>query len=104
MFDADKILILSPHADDEVLSCGGLIGIAKEQKKEVFVNYYSPVLLGINDSVKQVDGNVTQNEFRYKEIEKVVGVPVIDGVVSALMMVESLNRYGVSTSKAGKYS
>lgn len=38
-----------------------------------------------------------------KEIEKIVGVPVIDGVVSALLIMESLIRYGVSTSKAGKY-
>ena len=39
-----------------------------------------------------------------KKIEKIVGVPVIDGVTSALMMMESLIRYGVSTSKIGKYS
>ncbi|MCK5767615.1 MAG: Asp/Glu/hydantoin racemase [Candidatus Atribacteria bacterium] len=39
-----------------------------------------------------------------KKIEKIVGVPVIDGVVSALMIIESLNRYRVSTSKIGKYS
>ena len=38
-----------------------------------------------------------------KEIEKIVGVPTIDGVVSALMIMESLIRYGVSTSKVGKY-
>ena len=39
-----------------------------------------------------------------KKIEKIVGVPVIDGVVSALMIIESLNRYEVATSKIGKYS
>ena len=38
-----------------------------------------------------------------KEIEKIVGVPVIDGVVSAIMTIESLIRYRVSTSKVGKY-
>jgi len=38
-----------------------------------------------------------------KEIEKIVGVPVIDGVVSALLIMESLIRYGVKTSKVGKY-
>lgn len=38
-----------------------------------------------------------------KEIEKELGVPVIDGVISALMIIESLIRYGVSTSKVGKY-
>lgn len=39
-----------------------------------------------------------------KEIEKIIGVPVIDGVVSAIMTIESLIRYRVSTSKVGKYS
>ena len=38
-----------------------------------------------------------------KEIEKAIGVPVIDGVVSALLIIESLVRYGASTSKVGKY-
>lgn len=38
-----------------------------------------------------------------KEIEKIVGVPVIDGVVSAIMTIESFIRYRVSTSKVGKY-
>lgn len=38
-----------------------------------------------------------------KEIEKIIGVPVIDGVVSALLIMESLIRYGVNTSKVGKY-
>ena len=38
-----------------------------------------------------------------KEIEKAIGVPVIDGVVSALLIMESLVRYGVNTSKVGKY-
>jgi len=38
-----------------------------------------------------------------KEIEKAIEVPVIDGVVSALMLIESLIRYGALTSKVGKY-
>ena len=38
-----------------------------------------------------------------KEIEKAIGVPVIDGVVSALLIMESLIRYGALTSKVGKY-
>lgn len=38
-----------------------------------------------------------------KEIEKIIGVPVIDGVVSALLIMEALIRYGVNTSKVGKY-
>jgi len=38
-----------------------------------------------------------------KKIEKIIDVPIIDGVVSALLMMESLIRYGVNTSKVGKY-
>jgi len=38
-----------------------------------------------------------------KEIEKKVGAPTLDGVVCALMIIESLIRYGVLTSKVGKY-
>lgn len=37
-----------------------------------------------------------------KEIEKIVGVPVIDAVVSAIMTIESFIRYRVSTSKGCK--
>jgi allantoin racemase len=39
-----------------------------------------------------------------KKVEKIIGVPVIDGVASALMMIECFYRYGVSTSKVAKYS
>jgi len=39
-----------------------------------------------------------------KEIEKKVGIPVIDGIVSAILIMESFIRYGVNTSKVGKYS
>lgn len=38
-----------------------------------------------------------------KEIEKIIGVPVIDGVVSALLLMEGFLRYPLSTSKARKY-
>lgn len=38
-----------------------------------------------------------------KELEKVLKVPVIDGLVCALMMIESFIRYGVTISKIAKY-
>lgn len=38
-----------------------------------------------------------------KIVENIVKVPVIDGLVCALMMVESLIKYGVKTSKIAKY-
>ncbi len=38
-----------------------------------------------------------------KELEKIIGVPVIDGVVSALLLMEGFLRYQLSTSKMRKY-
>jgi len=38
-----------------------------------------------------------------KEIEQIVGVPVVDGVVSALLLMEGFLRYKLFTSKRGKY-
>ncbi len=38
-----------------------------------------------------------------KFIEKTVKVPVIDGLICALMMIESLVKYGVKTSNIAKY-
>jgi allantoin racemase len=38
-----------------------------------------------------------------KIIEKIVKVPVIDGLVCALMIIESLVKYGIETSKIAKY-
>lgn len=38
-----------------------------------------------------------------KDIERELGVPVIDGIVSGLLIIESLIRYDKKTSKAAKY-
>lgn len=38
-----------------------------------------------------------------KEIEKIIGVPVVDGVVSALLLMEGFLRYRLYTSKIRKY-
>jgi allantoin racemase len=38
-----------------------------------------------------------------KELQKKIGVPVLDGIVCALMLVESLVRYDLKTSKIGKF-
>ncbi len=38
-----------------------------------------------------------------KEIEKIIGVPVIDGVASALLLIEAFLKYKIFTSKIGKY-
>lgn len=38
-----------------------------------------------------------------KRLEKRLGVPVLDGVVCALILASGMARYGVATSKAGRY-
>jgi allantoin racemase len=39
-----------------------------------------------------------------KRLEKRLGVPVLDGVVCALIVAAGMARYGVATSKAGRYN
>jgi allantoin racemase len=39
-----------------------------------------------------------------KRLQEKLGVPVLDGVVCALIIASGLVRYGVSTSKAGRYN
>jgi LmbE family N-acetylglucosaminyl deacetylase len=36
-----RILILSPHPDDEVFGCGGLIARAKDEGSEIYVLYFT---------------------------------------------------------------
>lgn len=70
MFNPDRILILSPHPDDEVLWSGGLIAYALKNQIELFIMYFSSVLLGI-EQCKQVTGKIVNTELRQKEIEAV---------------------------------
>ncbi|CAN5898527.1 PIG-L family deacetylase [soil metagenome] len=64
-----RALIFSPHPDDEVIGCGGLINKIKDRGGQVFVNF---VTLG--DTQDRSDlGRSTASE-RTSEIERVAGV------------------------------
>ena len=60
-----KVLIISPHPDDEIISCGGLINRCKSDGAEVFVLYIT-----VGKSRQLVTGS-TDEDTRMKETEAV---------------------------------
>ena len=60
-----KILIISPHPDDEVIGCGGVIAKAKANKSKLNVLYVT------TGSTRQFVTKNTDHSTRIKEIEKV---------------------------------
>lgn len=57
-----RLLVISPHPDDEALGCGGLIGKCKKEKGDVTVFY-----LSVGDSRQLVTGS-TNKKSRLREI------------------------------------
>jgi LmbE family N-acetylglucosaminyl deacetylase len=68
-WQSQRVLILSPHPDDEVIGCGGLISKVKDEGGQVFVQF---VTLGDTRDVS-VTGSSTVDQ-RLAEIERVAGV------------------------------
>lgn len=68
IFKKERLLVIAPHPDDEVIGCGGLIARVKEEGGKVFVLFLT--VGGTKDYTKGkrrlISGNV-----RIKEIEKV---------------------------------
>lgn len=73
-FKDQRVLVLAPHPDDEVLGCGGLISRFKREGAEVFVLYMT---VGTTKDFSR-KGLSTQDE-RVKEIEKVAAYLRFDG-------------------------
>ena len=65
-FKHERLLVIAPHPDDEVLGCGGLIKRIKEEGGKVYVLF---ITIG-NTKEYSKNGNSTIQE-RMKEIEKV---------------------------------
>jgi LmbE family N-acetylglucosaminyl deacetylase len=64
-FKGKRVLIVSPHPDDEIISCGGLIQRCKTEGAEVFVFY-----IVVGKSRQLVTGS-TSEDVRLKEAEDV---------------------------------
>ena len=68
-----RVLILSPHPDDEVIGCGGLISRVKDAGGQVFVNF---VTLG--DTRDRTERGLSTADERITEIQKVASQLAFD--------------------------
>lgn len=59
----EKILVLTPHADDETLGCGGLLIKASQQKKDLLILLYSDNSNSILNENKDTIINIRFAEF-----------------------------------------
>ena len=65
-FKNQRLLIVSPHPDDEILGCGGLIKRIKDQGGKVYV-----LFLTVGDTQEYSKRGISNGHERISEIEKV---------------------------------
>ena len=70
--EKERLLVISPHADDEILVCYGLIKKIKDGGGEVFVQILS---LG---GYKKIEGNMITKEDWLEELSNVSKILKID--------------------------
>ncbi len=73
---AQRLLVVAPHADDEVIGSGGLIAKVKDMGGQVFVQVLTVGL------VEHYDGNHNSGvagETRYREFQDAMGYLGVDG-------------------------
>lgn len=71
---AQRLLILAPHPDDEVIGCGGLISRVKDAGGEVFVQFIT-----VGDTADASAAGFSSGRERMEEIERVAEVLGYDG-------------------------
>ncbi|MBF6354788.1 PIG-L family deacetylase [Nocardia higoensis] len=69
-----RVLIIAPHPDDEVLGCGGLIGRIKREGGQVHVLYVTA-----GDVADFSPAGRSRKEEKFREIEKVAEFLGLDG-------------------------
>ena len=60
-FKNEKLLVIAPHSDDEVLGCGGLISKVKNDGGQVFVLIFN---LGFEKDDTKESQEIRKNEVR----------------------------------------
>jgi len=73
-FKKQRLLIIAPHADDEILGCYGLIRKIKEHHGKVFL------LILTLGGYARVGGEIVKKEVWKKELDKVTRILKIDSV------------------------
>lgn len=69
-----RVLVLAPHPDDEVLGCGGLMRRVKDAGGEVYVHF-----LTVGDTADFSAAGLSTAEERFHEIKKVADIYRWDG-------------------------
>ncbi len=69
-----RLLVLSPHPDDEILGCGGLIHKAKAAGAEVFIQF-----LTVGNTTDRSSSTSSTPEERHAEIKQVADLQRWDG-------------------------
>ena len=62
----ERILILTPHPDDETLGCGGLMRKAKDAGAEVYIQFMT-----VGDTADNSPKGLSTAEERYQEVKEV---------------------------------
>lgn len=69
---ADKVLVLSPHPDDDVMGCGGLLKMLSDAGSKIKTIYFSDGSRG-NRSAKYSEALISEREEEARSAGKIIG-------------------------------